>query len=263
MAFKQLSILGRALLTLNVAGIIRAVRCGPIDATRRLSQSFFLVDPFGDPEAAGARAAFKSIPHVSLSEVLRTKPLIRVVGSYEHVDGSLTWGDIRSLISIAVDRAPKSVFEIGTFNGYTTRLLAANLPSATIHTIDLPEDLADVNSGSIPKDDIHLIQRRTVGAEYLADQAIGNVVQHFGDTATFDFASLGPVELFFIDGSHTYEYVRNDTLKALEIAAPGSTFLWHDCDPTHPGVVRWLAEMVSNGRKVRRIDGSNVAVMDL
>jgi hypothetical protein len=197
------------------------------------------------------------IPLIALSEIV-AKPIIRVDGSYSYVDGSLPWCDALALLSILVDRSPKSVFEIGTFDGYTTRLMAMNLPEAQIHTIDLPEDFGDGDSG-MPKDDWHLISSRRVGAEYRADLSINNVIQHFGDTAEYDFPIA---EFFFIDGAHTYAYARNDTEKAMKV--PGAkTLVWHDCNETHPDVNRWLVEMIQSGYPVRRVEGTNVAFLDI
>ena len=204
-----------------------------------------------------AASNLKRIPQVALCEIVG-KPVIRVDGSYSYVDGSLPWNDIVALMSLLVDRSPRSVVEIGTFNGYTTRLMALNLPEAEIHTIDLPEDYGD-NSTGMPKDDWHLISVRRVGREYLADRSVKNVRQHFGDTAELVFPRA---EAFFIDGAHTYAYVRNDTEKAL--ACPEARLLvWHDCNMDHPDVTRWLNEMIHSGYPVRRVRGTNLATLDL
>jgi hypothetical protein len=165
---------------------------------------------------------------------------------------------------VLVDRAPRCMLEIGTFCGYTTRLLAMNMPTATIHTIDLPEDYdAGSDDVSIPKDDFHLIESRKVGSEYRSDPSITNVVQYFGDSATWDFRKAEDATFYFIDGSHTYEYARGDTEKALAASrGRAATLLWHDCDRGHPGVLSWLNEMLSLGHPVRRIAGTNLAIMD-
>jgi hypothetical protein len=199
------------------------------------------------------------IPVVSLSEIV-SKPTIRVVGTYSYVDGYLPWCDILALMSILVDRSPRTILEVGTFNGYTTRLMALNLPDAEIHTIDLPEDFKDTGAGTRPpKDDFHLIAARHVGFEYRADSSIKSIQQHFGDTAEYMF----PVaEFCFIDGSHTYFYARNDTEKALASGA-AKTLVWHDCDRFHPGVTSWLIEMIQAGYPVRRIEGTNLAILNV
>jgi len=199
----------------------------------------------------------RKLPLVTVSSILSRKHLIRLDGSYSYVEGSLPWCDLTALITILVDRRPRSVLEIGTFNGHTTRMMALNLPGSTIHTIDLPPGRGE---GGLLKDDAHLIESRLVGIEYRSDPEITNVKQHLGDTANYPFPQA---ECVFIDGAHTYEYVRNDTKKALSI--PGvKTLIWHDCDRAHPGVIRWLLEMANSSVGVpKRIDGTNLAVFDL
>jgi hypothetical protein len=198
------------------------------------------------------------IKSVTIKEILSSGQIVRVDGSYSYVDGSLPWSDATALLSIAMDRAPKTIVEIGTLHGHTTRLLALNFPTSQIHTIDLPAD-PNLASGTLPKDDFHLIKGRRLGEEFRSDPSINNVTQHLGDTAILPFPDA---ELFFIDGSHTYEYVKNDTEKAM-VTGRAKTLIWHDCDSTHPGVTRWLRELAERGLPVRRIVGTSLAVLFL
>jgi hypothetical protein len=204
------------------------------------------------------------IPEVALTEVVSGRPIIKVESTYSYYPGSLPWCDALALLAVLVDRQPQAVLEIGTFNGHTTRLLALNLPAGVIHTIDLPEDYnIESDSSPIQKDDFHLISARTVGIEHRSDPSISNVVQHFGDTATWEFSKAQGVSFYYIDGAHTYEYARNDTEKSLaDCDGRNATLLWHDCDHGHPGVVNWLNDMRSQGYPVRRITGTNLAIMD-
>jgi Methyltransferase domain len=260
----------KGLLSLNLAGAVRLLRFGPGDAAQRLARAYHQIDPFGGRYAGAGtssdecRAELALIPQAGLSEVVRNRPTIKVDSTYSYHDGSLPWCDIMALLAILVDRAPASVLEIGTFNGYTTRLLALNMPSSTIHTIDLPAGYDPGSDATSPvKDDLHLIASRNVGIKYRSDPSISNVVQHFGDTATWDFRDARDATLYYIDGAHTYEYARNDTEKALAASQDrDATILWHDCDQDHPGVVRWLKEMSRDGYPVRRIAGTNLAIMD-
>ena len=51
----------------------------------------------------------------------------------------------------------------------------------------------------------------------------------FGGSATFDFSPYyKKVDIFFIDGSHSYEYVRLDTLKTLKCCHSGSVIAWQN-----------------------------------
>jgi hypothetical protein len=87
-------------------------------------------------------------------------------------------------------------------------------------------------------------------------------VQHEGDTAAYDYSVIqDPVSFFLIDGSHTYEYAKSDTLRAFSVASGMSTFVWHDCDAIHPGVTRWLGELIDAGLPVKRIADTVVATL--
>jgi predicted O-methyltransferase YrrM len=48
------------------------------------------------------------------------------------------------------------------------------------------------------------------------------------------------MDLVFVDGAHSYEYVKNDTEKGWEMLRPGGIIAWHDCTPNHPEVVSYL-----------------------
>jgi hypothetical protein len=151
--------------------------------------------------------------------------------------------------------------EIGTFMGHTTRQIAENLSTATVHTVDLPEDFSAEHDPeqSIPKDDFHLIARRIVGREFKAHPCGDRIKQHFADTAKWDFREAGQPTFFFIDGSHTYEYCKSDSERCFELSQGRGVFLWHDCDDAHPGVIRFISEWRQLGRDVRRISGTPIA----
>ncbi len=201
------------------------------------------------------------IPEIALDNILADrKPVIRMsVMRYE--DGTLPYQDALALLSILVAEAPNEVLEIGTYMGHTTRQMAENLETTTIHTVDLPEDFqqsSDPEQG-IPKDDFHLIARRLVGREFREQPCSNRIKQHFADTAKWDFRQAGHPTFFFIDGSHTYEYCKNDSEKCLAACGGRGVFLWHDCDLTHDGVTRFLSEWRRQGRDIRRIAGTAVA----
>ena len=201
------------------------------------------------------------IPDISLDEILGDrKPVIRLaVTRYE--DGMMPIDQAMVVVSILVAEAPSQVLEIGTYMGYTTRQMAENLETATIHTVDLPEDFSAENDPeqNTPKDDFHLIARRIVGREYKARPCASRVKQHLADTSKWDFREAGHPTFFFIDGSHTYEYCKNDSEKCFALCGGRGVFLWHDCDPMHSGVLRLIAEWRQMGRDVRRIVGTPIA----
>ena len=132
------------------------------------------------------------IPEISLDEILTDrKPIIRMpVQRYE--DGMLPSNQAMTILAILVAENPNEALEIGTFMGHTTRQMAENLPTATIHTVDLPIDFSEEGGQQhLPKDDFHLIQRRIVGREYEGQPCAFRIKQHFADTATWDFHEAG------------------------------------------------------------------------
>jgi Methyltransferase domain len=202
-----------------------------------------------------------AIPVVSLGDLLGTaKPEIQLtVQRYE--DGMLPSEQAIALLAIVVATAPKSVLEIGTFMGHTTKLLAMNLPEAIIHSVDLPLDFIPDHDNDIgkKKDDFHLIAKRQVGREYRGTPYETRIRQHFVDTAVWNFKEAAGATLFFIDGSHTYDYCKSDSERCYELCRGKGVFLWHDCDDTHPGVVNTLLEWRALGRDVVRIQGTPIA----
>jgi hypothetical protein len=206
-----------------------------------------------------------SIPEVGLGELLGSgRPRVHLqVSKYE--DGMLPSEQALVLLALLVAEQPKEVLEIGTYMGHTAKLMAENLPDGVIHTVDLPESFAPETDlvTDFPKDDFHLIQQRTVGREFKGVARLNNIRQHFADTATWDFRHAGSPAFFFIDGSHTYEYCKNDSEKCLDVCHKPAVFLWHDCDSDHPGVEKFVMEWRQLGRDIRRISGTPFAYWKL
>ena len=249
------------LLGLNLATLVRALRFGPQGLGYLSRTSYAAIAPFATRADKQLLENFGAIPGVTVESVLGDrKPEVKLrVMKYE--DGMTPFQDAIALLSILVAENPRQVLEIGTYMGHTTRSMAENLPEAIIHTVDLTPDFSaeTTSAGQLPKDDFHLIGRRVVGREFKGRPCEKGIVQHFGDTVDLDFKKIGQPTFFFIDGSHTYEYCRNDSEKCLALCPRGGTFLWHDCDLGHPGVIRLISEWRSSGRNVVRLYGTNVA----
>jgi hypothetical protein len=259
MISRQIRRLTRGIAGVNLATLIRLIRFGPRDAARRVSASFQAADPFGSRSVN--EVMFDRVPAVSIRSLVSGQLQVDVDPGFIATDGALPDYQLRCLLALARHESPQAVLEIGTFCGSTTLNLARNLPAAKIHTVDLPPNYA-VNPAAdvLPKDDFHLIESRRLGSAFAGTAQASRITQHLGDTATYDFGKIpDPITFFFIDGSHTYEYARSDTLRCMEIARGRSTFLWHDCDTGHPGVLKWLAEMIDAGFPVSRIAHTSIA----
>lgn len=256
-------ILFRTLAGLNLASVVQCLRCGPRKAVRSAVRAYF--SALGIQPSDDADPLYRAIPEIDVRDLSPSPEPLLIDTRFVERDGSMSLPELIRLLTVARKQAPTRVLEIGTYFGSTTLNMAMNLPEAIIHTIDLPVEYADDRCTSgIPKDDFHLIGTRRVGAAFAGHAHANRIIQHFGDTATFDFARLGgSCDLFFIDGSHTYDYVRSDTLKCLAVASDHCAFIWHDCDPTHPGVVRWISELREAGFDVSRLHGTFAAYMAL
>jgi hypothetical protein len=202
-----------------------------------------------------------AIPEVSLEEIFGDRQSVIRIAGHKTEDGALGTFETVVLLMLLDAESPKEILEIGTFMGYTTRQMAEASDTAVVHTVDLPEDYSQVSDTiqNLAKDDFHLIHRRSVGREYKGRPCSSRIRQHFGDTATWDFAAAGHPTFFFIDGSHTYDYCKSDSEKCFKLCPERGVFLWHDCDAFHPGVVKYLAELRSQGSDVRRIAGTRFA----
>jgi predicted O-methyltransferase YrrM len=173
-----------------------------------------------------------------------------------------------AVINGLVQRAQaQKIFEIGTFDGRSSLNMLLNAAdSATVHTLDLPPDRALTTELPIERGDVQFIQKSESGERWKKYQVAGRIRQLFGDSATFDFSPFhGQMDFIFVDGSHSYQYVRNDTVAALNLCSPnGAVILWHDYDGAWPAVTVYLNELLSQDprfRQIKRIEGTSLAIL--
>jgi predicted O-methyltransferase YrrM len=175
------------------------------------------------------------------------------------IDGNVTAFELDVIASLVRAHRPGVVFEIGTFDGRTTLNMAANAAEgAIVYTLDLPAAAADATAFALELNEDIFIRKPRSGARFVDSRAPYNIVQLFGDSATFDFSPFrGRVDFMFIDGSHAYEYVRSDTLAALSMVREGGTIIWHDYVregfTPFPGVPRALKEFYLTDARFRAL----------
>jgi hypothetical protein len=144
------------------------------------------------------------------------------------------------LASLAKAIKARVIFEIGTYNGITALTLARNIPGATVHTLDLPP-------GAYPAlpvfhtDPAHFdnFARRV----YEGEPEEHRIVQHFGDSANFDFSPYQHTcQVVYVDGAHSYEYVANDTRVAFRLVEVEevAAIVWDDYWRHIPDIPRFL-----------------------
>ncbi|MFZ0037818.1 MAG: class I SAM-dependent methyltransferase [Candidatus Acidiferrales bacterium] len=171
--------------------------------------------------------------------------------------------DLLSMCMLCQILKPKVIFEIGTYHGAGALHWAGNAPGAELYTLDLPHSGAP-SLAVTAMDTEHIADHaQTTEMEFLGTPEAARIHCLYGDTATFDFSAFeGKVDLFFIDGAHSYGYVRNDTLRAFTCCKPGSVIAWHDYGKTgFNGVSRWLHELTREGKKIYRVPGGSLAYM--
>jgi predicted O-methyltransferase YrrM len=204
----------------------------------------------------------KELPTASLEDLFPgiTHLLIRLERPLPRLHGNLTVDELAVVALLCQWLKPRTIFEFGTFNGRTTLNLAANTPpDAKVYTLDLPA-----------RDEAQLATEEADGVYHRGEQTGSffresplreRIEQLWCDSARFDDTSLrGRVDLAFVDGAHSYEYVRNDSSKALAMVRPGGVVLWHDYCAWYPGVIQCLHELLPS-YPLKHMEGTHLAIL--
>jgi hypothetical protein len=161
---------------------------------------------------------------------------------------------------------PESIFEIGTFDGATTLLLARSAPDARVFTLDFPPEeyrtAHEVGWSTPPTDfsDPH----EEIGFKFRGTPEGERITQLLGDSRTFDFSDYhGQVQLVVVDGGHEYDCARSDSENALRMAGANGVVVWDDYHPTWPGVIRAVDEISARERRtIVQLRSTELAVLD-
>ena len=95
-------------------------------------------------------------------------------------DGNVSLLELTVLARLVRARAPRVIWEIGTFDGRTTRVLAANAPAAEVHTLDLPASQTPAHelSGA----ERRFVEKSSSGARFAGTPEAARITQHLGDS---------------------------------------------------------------------------------
>jgi predicted O-methyltransferase YrrM len=184
----------------------------------------------------------------------------------ETVDGNVSLGELLVIARLARFYRPAAVFEIGTFDGRTTLALAANSPpEARVYTLDLPAE--DLPAARLPlaSDDFPFVRKAASGSRFRGTDCASRITQLYGDSAAFDFSDYyGRMDLVFVDGAHSREYVLSDSRIALKLLRGGKgAVVWHDYGG-FAGVTEGLNELYRSGGSyggLRRVRGTSLALL--
>ena len=180
------------------------------------------------------------------------------------MDGNISFLEMITLNKIIKSYLPFNLFEIVTFDGRNALNMAANCPEeAKVYTLDLPKESLNSTKLPIVPEDKKYIDKKALGNVYHGTDVEHKITQLYGDSALFDFSAFSnTMDFIFIDGSHSYEYVLNDSLKAIKMLRRNRGIIfWHDYDtPYWYGVTKALNELYEKGsefKQVVRIKGTS------
>ena len=199
------------------------------------------------------------IPQVNVADLLPESgdPWCLNLAFFPRTFASVSVLEFSCLVILMRRARAKRVFEFGTYMGVSTTQLALNLPSdGTFYTLDLPEDSNGTRLQITDPDERAISVEKGKGGLIPADlkKRITFVRQ---DSASFDEAPLADsIDFVFIDGAHSYEYVKNDSEKGWRMLRRGGVIAWHDFRPQDPDVVRYL---IHSNFQISWIAGTSIA----
>jgi hypothetical protein len=207
------------------------------------------------------------VRHVTLRDLFPTAEVPQtIVYSPLGSGAGLTYNEIVNLCTLTQILAPRVIFEIGTFRGATTRALARHAPpECTIYTLDLPPE--EYGKTSLKQHDSDILNvllshdhKPEIGDIYLKDpNACHRINQLLGSSDLFDYAPYhGQVDLFFIDGAHSYDFIASDTANALKCLSEKGVVVWHDFKGGFRGILRFFREFSQTHDLYHLIDTSLV-----
>jgi len=144
-----------------------------------------------------------------------------------HSGGGMSFAELMILARTTKTRCPKTIFEMGTYNGLTTAVFILNsAPDAVVITLDLPP-IPELPSKHLSSDK-DLISNRRLGS---VPSALGltRYTQLLSDSMTFDASPYSDsVDLGLVDAAHDRLHVKNDTEKMARMIKEDGLVFWHD-----------------------------------
>ncbi|MBC7979059.1 MAG: class I SAM-dependent methyltransferase [Armatimonadetes bacterium] len=193
-------------------------------------------------EIADSVADTRSIPSIDVLDICPGTQRW-TLQSFPRVGASVSPMECAGLAALSHLVGAKKVFEFGTYKGVSTTQLALNVgEGGMVFTLDLPED-HPAYSLPIPKQEEQQIANEGSKGILIPRDLLGRVTFLSSDSAKFDERPyLNTMDLVFVDGAHSYEYVKNDTEKGWKMLRPGGVIAWHDCVASHRDVVKYIKE---------------------
>lgn len=207
-----------------------------------------------------AQQSLDEVRSQSIGDVLQEfgSDVTALVGAVGDANDGHPWGlrQLDQAVLLALVRAvnARQVFEIGTFDGGTTALLADAVGTqGHVFTLDLPPASFDATQ-SAPA-----FTGAMVGWRIAEAPGAERITQLLGDSLTFDYSPWQhSMDVVFVDAGHDYPLGHADSTNAFRLVRPGGLIVWDDVVPHWWGLVKAVIE-VAGTRQLTRIEGTNLA----
>jgi tRNA A58 N-methylase Trm61 len=231
--------------------LVKIGSCNPRDIQHVLGIANWAAGEIADPVAD-----VRAIPQVNVLDICPGTQRW-TLQSFPSVGASVSPMECAALAALSRLVGAKRVFEFGTYKGVSTTQLALNVgDGGMIFTLDLPED-HPAYTLPIPKPEERQIAAEGGKGILIPRDLLDRVTFLRSDSAVFDESPyFGSIDLVFVDGAHSYEYVKNDTEKGWRMLRSGGVLAWHDCNAQHRDVVRYIKEC---GFDVKLVAGTALA----
>lgn len=168
------------------------------------------------------------LPLVKIEEIVPSNTVI-AVSEFGYVDGNSSLYELCVINSLVKKCQPNNILEIGTFDGRSALNMAFNTKGeGHVYTLDLPKAGKANARFNLLDDEQQYIEKDERGSRINNSSSAKKIIQLFGDSASYNFNELPPINFIFIDGSHAYDYVMSDSLKCIEKIENGGIIIWHD-----------------------------------
>lgn len=224
---------------------------------------------FYSPPSAGKETEFVDpfiLPKTDIFELIGNDSAT-YEGVYECGYGHTTEFELKVISNLVKQKNPDRIFEIGTYQGRTTLNMAINAnPACEIFTLDLPKAELDKTKMEIEVGEERYVDKDESGTRFKNHPMGYKIKQVYGDSATYDFSPYhNSIDIAFIDGSHAYGYVLNDSHKILPTMRKGGLIIWHDYT-NWQGVWTALNELQTKDarfKNIKHIGGTSIAIMEV
>lgn len=155
-------------------------------------------------------------------------PIIQGLKSYLPIKKMMTDHERECLACLLLEyNTNLGVLEFGTWQGLTTSYMAKIIPDVPIYTVDIDDTFKD---NSLPKEQqFEPLKREEVGSEY---RGCTNVTQIIDDSMKCNLKQYikHELDLVLVDANHSFNYVKNDCGKGLELLRRDGCLVLHDFD---------------------------------